>query len=1313
MAPSPPSSALQSNKINVRPTFPPQQSRSERLDDDESIIMTKGPDSVVRKLKDRLRAICKRRRIRLQEFFTHFDVHHHKKVSKEQFRRALDQAGLTAPSAGGPPSELLTSKEVDVLIKRYEFKGDGCGDTTCVKYGKLCEQIEKVFTRRGLEKNPTLDVKLSLEDRPELEYGARHPGLSAEEAGVVAGLLSRVRVFVTTAGLDVKTLFETFDKRHSGKVTASVFLRQLDVMFKSRLSKAEARQDDRRLLLRAYQTWDGFANYRAMHVDCGDDVRVAATAVPPPAMAVMMDRLPSQKKETSSPPAGSSLGLFLPVHPLIDLPSLRHRTGATPCHGAVENGHDTNWFVSSATGFPCRHGSDVSLSEGRAWGRGKETKETLEDCWLPIERQMASKVVYHRLRPEDAYAPYDYNRSGTVTEAVFRRGLSDAFRIPFSEDQIDALAEKYKDEKDQVNFLRMCDKICAFAHSQTTVENNFEEEYERKAAARRSPPPPFPLSESLHPPPPFHQNDTEHQIRDTLRTRRLSLRTWFQDFDLRGEGHVSVGQLERVLHSHGILPAACRTLELLQKRYATADDPRHPHGVFIDYRRLLEDLGESRWRTTPDRSLLIGNHRELYLPEGRPTVGAQQSRDDGGGDNIVGPGSGGAGGGTSTGSSQLRVFGKPTGQSRPPRFPLPEVKLTSPVVPRRGRHRGAEELLSHLKAFVFRSSLRTLDFFRSDDPMRRGTMSRERFGRCLLVTGFRFSPTELDVLCDAYPDESLTDDGGAPFVRYVRLLDEVEGVFGVRGLEKKPQCDVDASIKAAKQASFELKPAVANVLPEGPQLSAEEEGLVLETLRELKAEAHRRQLNLYSALQDFDRFNRGIIPGAKFEQALGLAGLLPGRSKTRLLQRKFTERFMSPDETLDVNYRNFLVALDSVSNSPDEIPPDNELRVCANTRGHEAGVCAGGGIGYESEAIPPEQDSATAVGTEDRPGGRGGRGGSGSRFSRPGQTSSLQAVVREVARQLVEGGAEIADFLSDADRLKLGKVSSSKLKGALALAGVSLTDEELSTLENGFESDHSDNMVDWRRLVGAVTKACGDCTTIKEAQGVEVRVNYRQLHLRGQGNIYFPCSADHEPDWQPYPVDPYSAISIYSVDSRPSKTFAPLGQIPPCFGCVQIFLKHQPLHHQSPTVNDIDTSFVVDPPCHGVGYRPVVFSSTKKAVGETPGGGGEGGGREGGEEKYGEGDSVDQEDLVLQRALHTVRQRIKHYRVNLKPSFQDFDPNRRRKITIQRFLSVLGSMNLSLTEREREVICDRYSVRERNPGLRVQYDAFCRDVEPR
>ena len=46
-------------------------------------------------------------------------------------------------------------------------------------------------------------------------------------------------------------------------------------------------------------------------------------------------------------------------------------------------------------------------------------------------------------------------------------------------------------------------------------------------------------------------------------------------------------------------------------------------------------------------------------------------------------------------------------------------------------------------------------------------------------------------------------------------------------------------------------------------------------------------------------------------------------------------------------------------------------------------------------------------------------------------------------------------------------------------------------------------------------------------------------HARGLGNINFPCLADHEHDWQPYPVDPYSAIwddhtyiHTYSNNSR-------------------------------------------------------------------------------------------------------------------------------------------------------------------------------------
>ena len=35
--------------------------------------------------------------------------------------------------------------------------------------------------------------------------------------------------------------------------------------------------------------------------------------------------------------------------------------------------------------------------------------------------------------------------------------------------------------------------------------------------------------------------------------------------------------------------------------------------------------------------------------------------------------------------------------------------------------------------------------------------------------------------------------------------------------------------------------------------------------------------------------------------------------------------------------------------------------------------------------------------------------------------------------------------------------------------------------------------------------------------------------VRGQGNIRFSCSADHEQGWQPYLVDPYSCYNEMTI----------------------------------------------------------------------------------------------------------------------------------------------------------------------------------------
>ena len=59
-------------------------------------------------------------------------------------------------------------------------------------------------------------------------------------------------------------------------------------------------------------------------------------------------------------------------------------------------------------------------------------------------------------------------------------------------------------------------------------------------------------------------------------------------------------------------------------------------------------------------------------------------------------------------------------------------------------------------------------------------------------------------------------------------------------------------------------------------------------------------------------------------------------------------------------------------------------------------------------------------------------------------------------------------------------------------------------------------------------------------------------HVRGQGNIHFPCSADHEQNWQPYTVDPYSAIcdDHHHCTDQPINLFFNVVEVSACFWTV-------------------------------------------------------------------------------------------------------------------------------------------------------------------
>ena len=78
-------------------------------------------------------------------------------------------------------------------------------------------------------------------------------------------------------------------------------------------------------------------------------------------------------------------------------------------------------------------------------------------------------------------------------------------------------------------------------------------------------------------------------------------------------------------------------------------------------------------------------------------------------------------------------------------------------------------------------------------------------------------------------------------------------------------------------------------------------------------------------------------------------------------------------------------------------------------------------------------------------------------------------------------------------------------------------------------------------------------------------------HARGQGNIHFPCSADYEQDWQPYPVDPYSAM---------------------CDGHTYILYIHTYIHTYTIFASEVNNSGITQATSF---ERPLVFENRKDA----------------------------------------------------------------------------------------------------------------------
>eukprot|EP00743_Colponemidia_sp_Colp-15_P002007 GILK01002181.1.p1 GENE.GILK01002181.1~~GILK01002181.1.p1 ORF type:complete len:916 (-),score=199.27 GILK01002181.1:158-2905(-) len=155
----------------------------------------------IQRVLDHIQEVVFKRRIRVPDFFRDYDVLRKGFVPKAKFRTALSMMNFT-----------LTNEEMDALETYYEHP-----KTAEIYYVPFAELAESVFTRKGLEKDPSATVATF---QPSSN---RECVLSERDEEALNNLMNRLSSSVRMNGVLTKPYFKDKDRNNSGCVTRSQF----------------------------------------------------------------------------------------------------------------------------------------------------------------------------------------------------------------------------------------------------------------------------------------------------------------------------------------------------------------------------------------------------------------------------------------------------------------------------------------------------------------------------------------------------------------------------------------------------------------------------------------------------------------------------------------------------------------------------------------------------------------------------------------------------------------------------------------------------------------------------------------------------------------------------------------------------------------------------------------------------------------------------------------------------------------------------------------------------------------------------------
>ena len=192
------------------------------------------------------------------------------------------------------------------------------------------------------------------------------------------------------------------------------------------------------------------------------------------------------------------------------------------------------------------------------------------------------------------------------------------------------------------------------------------------------------------------------------------------------------------------------------------------------------------------------------------------------------------------------------------------------------------DIVDKIKNTVKINRIRLNEFFEDFDPLRKGTCTKAKFRTALDMANLHLRAEEFDVLERFFsvPDE---DDK----VYYKDLVEEVDTVFTIKGLEKNPL----------------LRPkdyVIPDFLNPEKRLSPEEADFLDKTMRKLGLLAIKYRVMAKSFFRDNDRANIGIVPSSRFASILSFFKLHADEKEMNILIKRFFSK-----NSIEINYYDF------------------------------------------------------------------------------------------------------------------------------------------------------------------------------------------------------------------------------------------------------------------------------------------------------------------------------------------------------------------------------------------------------------------------